>query len=404
MSGSGQQRPSRRVTVIGAGIAGASVAWTLAERGWQVRVLEASRAGAGGSGNPVAILYPKLVAAAQTPLHLQSMAFLQALEILRDPRLAPHFRQTGVLWLDQRKQKADIGPDHPWWGEQVWRVDAAEASRLAGLPLPMSALWLPHAGVLRPAGLLAALLARPGITLVEGCPVHDLQPAADGWRLSTALGEEHADAVVLAHAGATGALHAGNDAGALPLKPVRGQVSLTPAGTQMLQTTLCYGGYLAPVADGGLCLGATFQPGRSDTDITHEDHLANARELEALLPALAAALPTPAIWQGRASLRWQTPDYLPLAGHLPWLPGARRTLATQPPGARQPRWDDHAPLLASLGHGAKGFTQAWPVATLIADLLEEKTPVMPTALAERLRPDRFLLRDWRRGLFWRQPR
>lgn len=393
---------ARQAIVIGAGIAGATVAWSLAERGWRVTVLEAGPGpGAGGSGNPAAILYPKLVSAELTPEHLQSQSFLLALERLRDPRLSPHFEQSGVLWLDQRKQKAEVGPEHPWWGRQVWRVSAAEASRLAGVPLPMSALWLPAAGVLHPQGLLQALLAHPGITLRTGTRVLDARPCQDGdgagWQVITAQETLLTPALILAQAGAALDLEMTRE---LPLRPVRGQVSALAASLP-LRTTLCYGGYLTPALHGLHCLGATFQPGREDTDARAEDQLANRAALAELLPALADALPGCEHWTARASLRWQTPDYLPLIGEFPYLPALAAQLATIPPGRRVPPPAQPLPVLhASLGHGSKGFTQAWIAAEVIAAQLESREPPVSAALLDKLRPDRFLRKKWLRGGLW----
>lgn len=389
----------RQAIVIGAGIAGATVAWSLAERGWQVCVLEAGDGpGGGGSGNPAAILYPKLVSAALTPDHLQSQSFLLALERLRDPRLSPHFEQTGVLWLDQRKQKTEVGPEHPWWGRHVWRVDAAEASALAGVTLPMSALWLPKAGILRPRPLLDALLAHSGITLETATRVLDAQPldtpSGPVWRLETTRGQRMAAILVLAQAGAVSALDL---AQGLPLKPVRGQVS-GMAATLPLRTTLCYGGYLTPALDGSHCLGATFQPGRDDLASRDEDQTANRATLAELLPALADALPATASWQGRASLRWQTPDYLPLIGEMPWLPDLKSRMARTVPGRRLPPAEHPQPrLFASLGHGSKGFTQAWMAAGLITAQIADNPPPLSADLIARLRPERFLHKQWLRG-------
>lgn len=406
---------TKQVTVIGAGIAGATVAWTLAERGWSVRVLESGAGpGHGASGNPAAILYPKLVSAELTPEHLQSIAYLLALQRLQDPRLRPHFKATGVLWLADDKQ-AVIDAQHPWWQKQVWPLTAEEASAHAGIAVHKPALWLPDAGVLQPAGLLAALLDHPGITLICNTEVLHAEVETGHWRLLTNHGEEQASTLVIAHAGAARHLQISRD---LPLRPVRGQIS-TLAACLPLRTTVCFGAYLTPAMGGEPgqhCLGATFQPDREDTGPTHEDQLTNRDRLLQEFPELAPDLPDVAQWQARASLRWQTPDYLPMAGALPDMAALRLRLASTAPGRHVAPLEAGQPqACVSLGHGSKGFTQAWVAAEIVALTLAQgagdvvdgevatdcsgATPPteLPATLIEMLRPERFLLRSWRRG-------
>ncbi len=50
----------RQIAVIGAGIAGLSSAWAFAQRGHQVTIYDQSAPLSGGSGNPLALLNPKL--------------------------------------------------------------------------------------------------------------------------------------------------------------------------------------------------------------------------------------------------------------------------------------------------------------------------------------------------------
>ena len=53
---------TQHIVVVGAGIAGASCAWVLANRGYRITVLDAaSKPGSGGSGNPLAIVYPAVI-------------------------------------------------------------------------------------------------------------------------------------------------------------------------------------------------------------------------------------------------------------------------------------------------------------------------------------------------------
>ncbi len=386
------------------------MAWLLANRGWQVRVLDVAQPGAGGSGNAAAILYPKLVSAELTPTHIQSLAFLRTLEVLADPRLAPHYQASGVLWLQTRKQRVDITAEHPWWQTQVWALSADEASAKAGIHIPMPALWLPHAGVIDPAGLLAAIFAHPNIELLCGHEVTRIEPDGQHWRLEVCRRFDEtetvfsAETLVVATAGTGAGLLQSRH---LAMKPVRGQISQLPASLP-LQTTLCYGGYLTPALRGQHVLGATFQPGREDCSPSSDDQQANWQTLIEVLPDLAEQLHRPdqhSAWKARASLRWQTPDYLPLAGWLPWPSQHEALLSTRSPSRPQPDAVQKLPKLGvSLGHGSKGFSQAWLAADVLCRTLEtdvEDADVdaesAHTALRERLRPDRFLLKAWKRG-------
>lgn len=388
--------------VIGAGIAGATAAWTLARAGLSVTVLEAAaHPAAGASGTPRAILYPKLVDAARTPGHLQSAAWLLALDRLdvlaTSPGASdtgPVFTRTGVLWLDQRRQAPVIGTAHPWWGRHVHGVDAAEATALAGVTISRGGLWLPEAGIIDSARLIARLLAEPGITLCTGKAVDELVRVGQDWEVHGQGLRHQAPRVVLAQAGAVTALR---QAAHLPLRPVRGQISRLPARLP-LQTALCYGGYLTPALGGEHVLGATFQPGRQDPAPDPVDHERNLGELADCLPEVASQLGMDDGCRPHVGIRWQTPDYLPLAGALPelatWLPILRKT-----PGGRRPTLPaaTDSGLYVSLGHGAKGFSQAWLAADHILHQILGRPSPWTGEMADAMRPERFLLRDWRRG-------
>lgn len=387
---------TEHVVVVGAGIAGACCAWTLARRGYRVTVLDASSGpGSGGSGNPLAIVYPKLVNAALTPTHLQSLAYLHTLALLKEPLLALHFQQTGVLWLDQPGSLRDVDATHPWWQKQVWRLSAEAASEQAGVPLTQSALWLPDAGVIRTHGLLRALLSEPNIRSVFNARVQATTRRESDWGISTTQGLFAADALVLAYAGESSLTLTDG----LPLRPVRGQISQFESSLP-LRTTLCYGGYLTP-ADGGYhSLGATFSPQDRQTDVRAEDNAYNAEALAHAVPALTSSLPPLTSWKARASLRWQTPDFSPMAGrHDPSLLSA---LSAHPPRRHRPvlAQAEQPPLFVSIGHGAKGYTQAWVAAEIITNQLANMPSPWPESITAQLAPDRFIWRDWQRGRLW----
>ncbi len=69
----------RQIAIIGAGIAGLSCAWGLAQRRHQVTIYEQSAPLSGASGNPLALLNPKLSPIEQSSEHLMTLAWQYAL-------------------------------------------------------------------------------------------------------------------------------------------------------------------------------------------------------------------------------------------------------------------------------------------------------------------------------------
>jgi len=386
--------PKPDVLVIGAGIAGASVAWTLAERGLKVTVLEANEPGHGGSGNPAALLYPKLVKAADLSGNLHAFAYLQALTVLQDPHLSPHFQQTGVLWLRPHDEEQRVVDErHPWHQHYVWPLSAEQAAVTAGIDITHEAYWLPQAGVINPHGMLNALLSHPLIHLASGTEILSVHDDGQQWHADCEHHRFTAPYLVIANAGAAQIL---KPTASLPIKPVRGQISSFSYESGPT-VAIAYGGYLAPTAANEFCLGATFQRGRTDCSPSAEDQLTNRDALAQWLPQLADKLPDVSLWRARASLRWQTPDYLPLVGALADMQGLKDELMTKS-WARNPQWPTNLPqrLQVSLGHGSKGFSQAWVAAEIIANNLSGQPQNEFEPFCQALRADRFLLRQWRR--------
>lgn len=382
--------------VLGAGIAGATAARSLAERGLRVTVLEAQQPGHGASGNPLALIYPKLIKAHQLDDSLQAQGYLHVLARLKAPEFSSSFRQTGVLWLDTPQHPAQLAADHPWLGHQALPLTGPEAEHRTGLTGLGPGILLPQAGVVSPQRLLSALLSHALIAVETGVEAIHWARVSGQWQVHTTQGPVwQADTLVLAQAGAVlgGSLRL-----ALPLRPVRGQIARIP-GPHALTMGLVYGGYLAPDDAGGLCVGATFQPGRHDVSPTRDDQVTLATQLQQQLPDLWSRLPPVDVWQARAAIRWQTPDYLPLVGPLPDRAALAR-FCQDTPWSRHPHYparDTRQRLWVSAGHGARGFTQAWLAAEMLAAQITGQTSAADERWAELLRPDRFWLRAWRRG-------
>ncbi|MEQ6290697.1 bifunctional tRNA (5-methylaminomethyl-2-thiouridine)(34)-methyltransferase MnmD/FAD-dependent 5-carboxymethylaminomethyl-2-thiouridine(34) oxidoreductase MnmC [Vogesella sp. GCM10023246] len=397
----------RSAIVIGAGIAGASVAYSLAVRGWQVTVLDRQPAPASeASGNPQGVLYTKL-SPHFTPLtRLLLSGYSYSLRTLH-AQLPPgedSWQPCGVLQLahDAGERKRQQGLAAAGLPTGLLRaVDADEASALAGIVLSQSALYFPQSGWLHPPALVRQLLAHPNIRLQLGVTVDELsRRAADGqWVASGQQGELATGRIaVLANANDTRQLPASSH---LPLKAIRGQVSVLPAtaASRALQSVVCGEGYISPARHDSHCFGATFKFEPVAGDTTAEEHQENLAMLAGMAPALYQALGGGQLQaehcSGRAALRCTSPDYLPIAGPLV----DRDAFAAQygmlsRDASLQP--DTAAPdipgLFVTTAHGSRGMVTAPLCGEVLASLLEDEPLPLPKPIMDAIHPSRFLLR------------
>ncbi|MBF56135.1 bifunctional tRNA (5-methylaminomethyl-2-thiouridine)(34)-methyltransferase MnmD/FAD-dependent 5-carboxymethylaminomethyl-2-thiouridine(34) oxidoreductase MnmC [Halomonas sp. FeN2] len=403
--------PAKHVVIVGAGLAGSSVAAALARRGVKVTVLEREAPGAGGSGNRQGALYVKL--AAET--NHQSRVYLAGLLYSQRWLAQQHANQTlwqpcGVVQLassdkEARRQQRFI-EQHPLPPEVVTGMDNPTLTETAAITVSAPhGLYYPQAGWVRPKALCEHLLSQPGISLQQG-EISSLTQRETGWQLNLADGSTlEADQVVIASA------HLANrfaQTAELPLQSVRGQISeLTlPDAVEGPKRVVCAGGYVAPALDGVLTFGASFVPNNATTDVTNDDHQRNIDELRQTLPALVEELEqagielTPEHLKGRAAVRAASPDKTPYAGQVPvaeaWrtdysLLSKDATRVAETPGRHYPG------LWISTAHGSRGLASAPLCAEVIASRICDEPMPLEAPLVDHLHPGRRIISAIIRG-------
>ena len=368
LPGSAARNPSRpqTVAVIGAGIAGASVADALSRRGYAVTVLDAaSEAAQGASGNLAGVFRPLPSQNDGTLARVLRAGFLLGRrQYAKQPGVRAGW--TGVLHVarDERHeiaQQATVA-EQSLPPEFCRYLDRKEASALAGWPVASGGWWFPNAGWINPPSLCGALLS--GIEFRPGFEVAALEPQEGRWRVVGPRGIIQSDAVVIANGIGARALLPEAE---LPLRPGRGQVSLIPeAATPGLDIVVTRLGYVTPVIDGSLCAGATMNANDMDPRIRLDDHKENLFRLEMALPSFASGV-DPAALAGRVSFRPMSPDRLPMVGAMP----------------------NQAGLWMCNGFGARGLVFAQICAELLACQMSGEPLPLERELAEALDPARF---------------
>jgi tRNA 5-methylaminomethyl-2-thiouridine biosynthesis bifunctional protein len=299
-----------RCAIIGAGLAGASVAHALATRGWQVTVLDSHPNPAGGaSGLPVGLVVPH-VSADDSPRSRMS-------------------RSGTRLMLQHARQLLAEGKE---WAPSGVR-ELAESSS--------SDLWHPMAGWIKPGCLVRAWLRHPGIRFAGPAVVTALHCHEGLWTLQDDAGHTLAIAehVVLANGfgcqtllqtlASVNNLAPDVLAKTAAMQEVHGTLSIgkCPEGSATMADWPATpvngnGSFIPSVPDEtGLqwYAGSTFENDRAVATDLPAQHLANQLRLKALLPhverMLASAFEAGAVetWTGT---RCVTHDRLPLVGPL----------------------------------------------------------------------------------------
>ncbi|CAB1218025.1 FAD-dependent 5-carboxymethylaminomethyl-2-thiouridine(34) oxidoreductase MnmC [Acinetobacter bouvetii] len=348
----------RHIAIIGAGIAGLSCAWAFAQRGHHITIYDQSAPLSGGSGNPLALLNPKLCPIEQSSEHLMTLAWQHALNHYTKFKA---FRpiQVNQLALKNADELLALAQQYP---EDILQSQQATESAVTTLYPNLNLL---QAGAVSPQQLRDQILEHPLIHYQQA-EVSDIQTDTLVQLISASgqqLGEF--DQVIVCAAGKSQ-----NFFEHFPvLKPIRGQVSWLNNALQPLDNdqAYSYGGYCMQLDEQHLILGASFYPNRDDDEVLLEDHVHNYELIHSVFPEYAKTLPPVESWQGRASVRAQTQDYFPVLGQIKDMPQ----------------------VYTFAGLGSKGFLFA-PLCSeiLVAQVLGEACPVS-ASLMQKLSLKRF---------------
>lgn len=379
--------------IIGAGVSGLLTAWSLANRGIAVTLLDKTAPLAGASGNPRALLAPKMTPIHHVDEHLHTIGYLYSSRLYRDLNqkatqlnTAPVLEPTGALDL---LVKANIGTeqiaDYP--DEMATTLPHEQAQNISGIKEQdlSENLYLPQSGLVNPQALKTIILTHPLIRFqqLEVSEINETeqQVCIEGSDQNQETVSILADHVVICAAFESHQL----DKRIFDCRKIRGQLSwFHPSLEQLInlpKIPLKYSGYCAlfnaqtgddnlnTVTAGKpyLLLGASFIRNDIGTDIRDEEHQISRDKLVAAIPEMESIMPADtSLWQGRAGIRTQTPDYHPIVGQLT---------------NSQRIWTMSA-------MGAKGYALAPICAEALAGMLLGSFAPLSNAMLARLSPNR----------------
>ena len=321
------------IVVIGAGICGATIANELLLRGKPVCIVDAASSPATAcSSHAFAIAHPHIGKGSPRLLRLTRIAFLLAEArwgkvwnkhgIFQPTKKDKHFDRAEV---NNHLQSLDLDQD------MAVALDAQEAEKICGIK--QSGVWLPRGASLNLLETSIALLQEQGrLTCLWNMRVAKLERVDGHWLLFDQNNEEmlSADKVIVAAAMDTKALMSSIGI-RLPLKPVRGQLSIfsiqEKAWIKKLPRVGISGdGYCLPadgLEDGSYrwIVGSSFDEGEDDLGSRDSSDEFNREQAQGLLAYPEGDLDALIKTGDFVGVRCVAGDRLPIIGALTQRPG-----------------------------------------------------------------------------------
>ncbi len=366
----------RQIAVIGAGVAGLSTAYAMAQRGHQVIIYDQSEPISGASGNPIALLNPRLNPIDKIDDHLMTVSWKFALNHYTKFKA---FNPVAVnqFVLKNPEESLQLAQEYP---KDTFNYKTREDVQTdQNINVEFDALCFESAGTVIPAVFKDEVLAHPLIEF-QKIAIDDIEQTENGIHLYAQNQAIH----TVDHVVVCCALNSPKFFEYYPaMKPNRGQVSWMNNSESAFDPTLAhsYGGYCVQIDPENLLLGASFFPNRADDEVQLEDHQHNFELFKLVFSEQARKLPSMEKWQGRASVRAQSLDYFPLVGKL--------DLASQ--------------VYTMSGLGSKGYLYAPLCAEILASqILNEVCPVSSDIL-KKINPRRFMKKVKPKKPYYQKP-
>ena len=391
----------QKITIAGAGIAGASAAWHLKRLGHEVALFDREGPAAGASGNPAGLIMPRLDLGATPEAAFYKAAFLHAvrfIEELEETAGTEIFTSRGGIMLARTEEESARHDRLATSGilpENLMRlISSDEAVSLAGISLslndPYRHLYFPGAGTISPAAYIDALLKNIPVRQGRFISYDSEDKVSSRFETPDGPAEITSDHLVIATA-LDAATHLTGNA----LTGSRGQIDFVDLPPPKL--ALSFGHYAAPCG-GRMITGATYTPRETDTDGVWSavDRAENLVALEKLIPAAVGAATT---GKGRAALRCVTPDRHPVAGPLPdaaFFETEYQGLRTGKKNRTKPA--EYQPgVFALTGLGSRGLVTAPLLAAAVTAEITGGPAPLPRDQQDMLHPARFLIRQLKRN-------
>lgn len=412
-------KTKQTVTIIGGGLASASLALALSKRGIDSHIIcQDSTLAQGASGNLQGGFYPLINAQHDHLSQFYTQAFGFGLNYYRpfiqsdcndsadkcsNKKITGEFCGVVQIAHNEKTQQAHdkIINEGLFPANLVTKIDNKQASDIVGIALTTSALYYPQGGWLSPKLLTQAIieqtqaLANVDIeyqTIVESIALQDKT-----WQLYCENNKKiSANIVILANGYGLSNFEQTKH---LPLYATAGQVSHVETFGELssLKTVLCYQGYLTPQTNNVHCLGASFNRDVTGYAVNDEEHAQNIEKLTTDIPTLTQTdTLTNQITGGKVGVRMSVKDHLPMIGSVPNYEATKacyHDLSKGKPASSYDNSPTHPNLFMFGGLGSRGLCSAPLLAELLTCQITGEPMPLPLSLLNQLNPNRYWIKQ-----------
>ena len=384
----------KNIVIIGAGITGCSLAHFLANTGWDVTLLESQDdIASGGSGNPVAAIYPKFMLndKAYNDFMLKSFMFTTAwidkLGLNKDD-----YRFDGAIEIleEAYSHKLEINLSGG-------SVDQEKILTLIDKPIlkkylmnqDLSGLLFHRGGWVNPIALCRHLVNHSNIKILTNQEIISIEKLNNEWTLKTKdqkiFKSDHVaicNAAYLNQFDLTQHLH--TDA-------FRGQINwVNSTPFQMPSIVICDEGYLAPLMQNKHIFGATYGMNDFNKDLRLSDTKKNIASIKKIHREFHNYCLAQKTISGRVSWRASTKDRKPYVGRVFNNELFKKMRVRELAQTDQLPWLDN--LYVASGFGSRGFTFAPYCTFVLANLINKNLSKDDKETLNYTNPERYRLK------------
>ena len=346
-----------KVAVIGSGIAGCVLSYTLAKKGIEVDLYEKSDSiCSGASSHELLVTYPRLSAHDTAFGSFTLHSYIFATNFYKQLK-TDTWKKTGVIILnhDAATEKRQSSLLEKRADGEIYRyIDPDEASELSGIDIKLNGLIYEDAGYILPEEMCKFLIESPKINIFTSSHIKSIKKNGEVFNLNIGKKKfEYQNVCVCAGSETANIV----DIDGFSIK--RGQVTHIESldNISRIKLPICAKGYISPRVNNIHLVGSSYSDSE-DTDLSEEEHLYNLNNLKLVIDEEMNVI------TGQTGHRAVSKDHMPVVGMKDGI-------------------------YINTCHGSRASVTAPISAEIIASMIVDEAPPLMGRELESLSPERF---------------